>query len=158
MVVEAQGEEAQVAVGKKQQKHSPIVKAIAEAERSTTGEIRVHLTRRLLDKHPFGRAMKLFSQFGMTRTTHRNAVLLYVNMRLKKFAIIGDEGIHKKVGQKYWEDLAISLREDLQSTHSENAISIAVRTIGFTLAKYFPVNLEGAQSPENELPDLVSED
>ena len=137
-------------------KYSPIVRAIAWAEKDTTGELRVHITRRLFEKDPWARAQKLFSRYGMSRTTHRNAVLLYVNLRRRKFAMVGDVGIHAKIGQRYWEDLAKSLSEDLQSTHYENAIAIAVRTIGITLKTHFPL-LPGEQKA-NELADAVSED
>jgi uncharacterized membrane protein len=153
-----QEEEAPVAVGKSspETQISPIVRAIAWAEKGTTSEIRVHITRKVFEKDPFSRAQKLFERFGMFRTSHRNAVLLYVNLRRRKFAIVGDTGIHQKIGQAYWEELAHTLREDLLSTHYENAIAIAVRTLGITLKTHFPV-LPGAENP-NELPDLATED
>lgn len=150
-------EEAQVAAGKENKKElSPIVQAITDAERASTGEIRVHLSRRWIEKDPFDRAFRLFHQFGMTKTRQRNAVLLYINLRKKKFAIVGDEGIHHVVGQRYWEELALHLKQDLQSTHIENAVALAVRTIGMTLKKFFPVDLDGEN--HDELPNEVTED
>jgi uncharacterized membrane protein len=150
-------EEGQVAAGEEGSlKHSPIVDAIAAAESGTTGEIRVHLTRRWFEKDPYTRAWKLFHQFGMSRTTQRNGVLLYVNLRKHLFAIVGDEGVHHLVGQQYWESLAKALREDLLSTHSERAIATAVLTIGETLKKFFPVGLDN-ENPD-ELPNTVTED
>ncbi len=140
-------------------KHSPIVKAIQAVEQNTTGEIRVHLSKRWLERDPFNRARKLFEKFGMHRTGQRNGVLLYVNLRKKKFAIIGDEGIHEAVGQKYWEDLTIALAQDLRTTHSENAIAMAVATIGVTLQKYFPVEKDQSRpshDPASEIPPEVS--
>lgn len=136
-------------------KNSPIVKAIALAEAGTTGEIRVHLSRRWYEPDPFNRASRLFDEFGMRRTSHRNAVLLYVNLRRHKFAVIGDEGIHKAVGQHYWERLSRNLSENLRSTHFENAIADAVRMIGETLRRYFPLDLD-ASNP-NELGDELTE-
>lgn len=123
---------------KSTKKHSPIVRSIALAETRTTGEIRVHLSRKIFERDPLVRAQKLFRQFGMGQTTHRNAILLYVNLRRKKFAIIGDEGIHQHVGQRYWDELVAELKKDLRGTHMENAIALAVRTIGVTLERYFP--------------------
>ena len=144
-------EEAQVEAGK-----SPIVAAIAAAERGTTGEIRVHLSKRRWDPDPFARAQKIFAQLGMYRTNQRNAVLLYVNLRKRKFAIIGDEGIHQAVGGRYWQELSNALRDDLHSTHLENALALAVRTIGLTLARFFPAALE-ASNPD-ELTNEITED
>ncbi|MCM2277072.1 MAG: TPM domain-containing protein [Oligoflexia bacterium] len=144
-------------IGKReiQKRYSPIVKAIAEAEAGTTGEIRVHLTRRWIEKDPFARAWIVFRRFGMFRTAQRNAVLLYVNLRKHKFAIIGDEGVHKVVGQLYWERIARNLSRDLTSTHYENAIALAVREIGQVLHQHFPA--EAVPNP-NELSNEVSED
>ena len=152
MAAECPAAEVQVEAGKK---HSPIVQAIIMAEAETTGEIRVHLSKRFLEKDPYVRALKLFSKFGMHRTSHRNGVLLYVNLRKKKFAIVGDEGVHKAVGQKYWEELVHALKQDLRGTHPEIAISLAVRTIGFTLQKFFPLE-KGENHVETD--DTVSED
>jgi uncharacterized membrane protein len=135
---------------------SPIVNAILQAEQNTTGEIRVHLSKKWIERDPLRRATRLFRQFGMFRTTHRNAILLYVNLKRQKFAIIGDEGIHKVVGQRYWEQLAQDLKRALISTHPENAIAIAVGQVGVILQKHFPLDV-GSQH-HNELKDEFSED
>jgi uncharacterized membrane protein len=119
-------------------KPSPIVEAIQAVEAETTAEIRVHLSKRLIERDPFKRASLLFHQYGMDHTTQRNAVLLYVNLRRRKFAIIGDEGAHHAFGQRAWEELAHELKRQLHSTHPENAIAHWIRRLGFRLAMEFP--------------------
>jgi uncharacterized membrane protein len=116
----------------------PIVRAIALAEAGTTGEIRVHLTRRLLEKDPFARALRLFERFGMSRTLQRNAVLLYVNLRRRKFAIVADQGLDQVLGQPYWRKLARQLTEDLRGTDPERAVALAVESLGEALKRHFP--------------------
>ncbi|MDR3606178.1 MAG: TPM domain-containing protein [Oligoflexia bacterium] len=138
-----------------EEKHSKIVASIAEAEGQTTGEIRVHLSRHWIEPNAFARATYLFKKFGMTETTHRNAVLLYVNLRKRKLAVIGDISIHAKVGQRFWDELMATLQVDLRSTYYENAISTAVLRIGQVLKLHFP--LEG-ENHSNELPNIVTED
>jgi uncharacterized membrane protein len=135
---------------------SPIIGAIQKAEENSTGEIRVHLSKKFFEKDAFARATRLFKQFGMFRTAHRNAVLFYVNLKRKKFAIVGDEGIHQKVGQRYWEEIARELRKDLMETHPERAIANAVLKIGQVLEKHFPLE-EGARH-QNELKNEFSKD
>lgn len=83
-------------------------------------------------------ALALFEEFDMTRTQDRNAILVYLNRKTRKFAIVADEGIHRKVGQKYWDELAAHFSEDLRATHFENAISLLVFSVGTTLTKKFP--------------------
>jgi uncharacterized membrane protein len=128
--------------------HSPIVDAIAVAEAGTTGEIRVHLSKRLFEKNPFKHASRLFEQFGMTRTSQRNAVLLYVNLRRRKFALVADEGIQKVLIQRYWDDLAKALKQNLRETHPERAIASAVIAVGIQLKRHFPA--EAIQNPEGK--------
>jgi uncharacterized membrane protein len=121
---------------------SPIVRAIADAERETTGEIRVHLSRNPFERDPFGAALKIFRAFGMERTRERNGVLIYLNLARREVALLADEGIHEAAGEQYWQGLLEMLKDDLKSTHRERAIVLAVRTIGATLARYYPRDLE----------------
>lgn len=152
-----EGEELAV-IGKiREKKLSPIIEAIAAAESGTTGEIRVHIAKHWIERAPFARATRLFEHFNMFRTTDRNAVLFYINPRKRKFAIVGDIGIHNVVGQKYWESLSATLRKDLRSTHPENAIALAVLQIGEILREHFPRE-EPSQPKVNQIPDLVTED
>jgi uncharacterized membrane protein len=152
--VDAREEEAPVQVGSK--KFSKIVEAIARAETKTTGEIRVHISKRWFEPNPLVRAQKLFRRLGMERTSLRNAVLLYVNLRKRRFAIFGDEGIHQSVGQKYWESIAKELSQDLRGTHHENAIAAAVNKISIALAENFP--LDSTHTNRQELSNDVSTD
>jgi uncharacterized membrane protein len=135
---------------------SPIVEAIGLAEVGTSGEIRVHLSRKWWEKDPMARAHKLFDKFGMSRTSQRNAVLLYVNLRKHKFAIYGDSGVHEKVGQVFWDRVLADLTQGLRSTHYEKAIAEAVVQIGAVLKTHFPVN--SSQENLDELPNHVTLD
>jgi uncharacterized membrane protein len=145
-----------VAAGELQVRHSPIVAAITEAESGTTGEIRVHLSRHWMEPDAFARASHLFAKFGMQATQHRNGVLLYVNLRRRKLAVVGDQAIHTHVGQPFWELLIQRLQKDLRATHYENAISNTVRQIGEELTRHFPAGPGGHAN--NELPNIVTED
>ena len=129
-----------MANGKPEQEtqHSLIAQAIALAEVGTTGEIRVHLSKRFFEKDPFRRAQKLFQEYGMNQTSQRNAVLLYVNLRRHKISVVGDEGVQKAVGQSFWESLILELRRNLHATHQERAIAVSVTMIGNKLRKHFP--------------------
>ncbi|MBS1963799.1 MAG: TPM domain-containing protein [Bdellovibrionales bacterium] len=117
---------------------TPILRALRFVAKKSTGEVRVHVSRDRFEKDPMGTALRLFEEFGMTRTTDRNAVLVYLNRATRRFAVIADEGVHRAVGQKYWDGLAANFSEDLRGTHFENAIALLVFSVGTTLAKKFP--------------------
>lgn len=117
---------------------TPILRALRFVARKSTGEVFVRVSEDRFERDPTDTALTLFEEFDMTRTQDRNAVLIYLNRKTRKFSIIADEGIHRKVGQKYWDELARNFSEDLRATHLENAISLLVFSVGTTLAKKFP--------------------
>ena len=119
---------------------NPIVQAIALAEAGSTGEIRLQLSKRFIERNPVARATKLFRSLGMSRTAQHNAVLLYVNLRYRRFAIVEDQGISRALGQQYWTTLAKELAENLRTTHPERAIILAIESVGTQLQKHFPVH------------------
>lgn len=118
---------------------TPILRALRFVANKSTGEVRAHVSKDRLEKDPTDTALRLFEEYGMARTTDRNAVLVYLNRATRKFSIIADEGIHRAVGQKYWDGLAANFREDLQSTHFENAMALLIFSVGTTLVKKFPL-------------------
>lgn len=122
--------------------HSPIVDAIRDAENLSSGQIRVHLSKKWIESDPTARAQQLFDQYRMADTPSRNSVLIYVNLRKRKFAILGDAGINQAVEPHFWQKIALELTENLRSTQSERAIGFTVTSIGQTLKKYFPSQLD----------------
>ena len=86
-----------------QEEQALIAKAIREAERCTSGEIRVYVESRCSYMDALDRAVELFGQMGMQSTKERNAVLVYVAVKDHQLAVFGDEGIHQKVGSEYWQ-------------------------------------------------------
>ncbi|MBL7715560.1 MAG: TPM domain-containing protein [Bdellovibrionales bacterium] len=130
--------------------------AIAEAEKETSAEIRVHLSRRIFEGDPLKNAEKVFRRLKMDQTKGRNGVLLYVQLRKRRFAIFGDTGIHEKVGQSYWTATCQGLAAALKTKQVDLAIAETVSEIGKTLKKYFPNDPN--QANPNELSNQVSQD
>jgi uncharacterized membrane protein len=128
-----------------------VAAAVAEAERGTSGEIRVHLDARC-EGDPLARAVELFERLGMTRTARRNGVLIYVAIEDRKLAVLGDAGLHERVGAEYWDRLKRELVAGLREGRSRDGLVAAVRDAGETLARHFP----RAPDDGNELNDAVS--
>ena len=130
-----------------------IAAAVAEAEHGTSGEIRVHLERRL----PRGgdaltRATSLFTRLGMAATAERNGVLLYFAVGDRKLAIVGDAGVHARVGEPYWQRVRDAMVERLRAGAPRDAVVHAVMDVGLVLQKFFPRRPDDT----NELRDDVS--
>ncbi len=117
---------------------SPILAAITEAEQGTTGQIRVHLSQRWIEPNPYRRANTLFSCFGLSKNLHHNTILIYLNLKCRKFAILGDYKINHAVGSHFWKSIGEKLQENLRSTQSERAIALVIQDLGTTLRKHFP--------------------
>jgi len=74
----------------------------------------------------------------MTATRQRNAVLLYVALADRRFAIYGDEGIHGAVGEDYWKAIRDGIAARFRESHYAEGLCEAVARIGETLAAEFP--------------------
>src|ERR1700739_3060229 len=88
--------------------HEKIVAAIQKAEKRTTGEIRVFISRHE-PENAVAAAQAEFARLGMHKTTDRNAGLIYVAPRVRKFAIIGDAAVHERCGQSFWDAVAAEM-------------------------------------------------
>lgn len=133
--------------------HDRITGAIKEAEAKTSGEIRVFIQRGTLEGDPLASAQQKFHAFGMQKTKERNAVLIFVAPRAQKFAVIGDEGIHQKCGEKFWRALVERMRGHFQNENFTQALVEAIEEAGKLLARHFPKSGGGP----NELPNQVIE-
>ena len=128
-----------------------ILAAVREAEKNTSGEIRVHLEYR--SRGPvFGHAQKVFRRIGMTKTDQRNGVLIFLATKDKKFAILGDVGINEKVPEGFWNDVVQIMQEHFKQNNFAEGISEAVLRVGEKLKAYFPHQA----NDKNELPDTIS--
>lgn len=128
-----------------------VLAAIREAERMSSGEIRVHVDARCKGD-PLEEARRWFAALGTSATAERNGVLLYFAVEDRKFAVAGDVGIHAAVGDEFWQALRDRLAERLREGRAGDGVVEAVLEIGRALAASFP---RGA-GDRNELPDDVS--
>lgn len=125
--------------------------AIADAERAASGEVRVSVApffwgsvRRV--------AEKAFVRLRMTATKDRNGILFFIVPARKKFAILGDEGIHAKVGQDFWESLAGLMSGHFRKGEFTEGLVAAIEESGRQLAAHFPCD---PSTDVNELPDDI---
>ena len=130
-----------------------IVAAIAEAERRSSGEIRVHVTGRKPEDLE-ERARRRFELLGMTRTADRNGVLLYIAPAVRRFQVRGDSGIHDTAGPDFWKEVAHEMEESVRRGEFTEGIVQGVEKVGEILARHFP---RGA-ADRDELPDAIDEE
>ena len=128
-----------------------IVNAILEAEKNTSGEIRVHIEATTKIDH-FSRAQQVFHFLKMDNTKDENGVLLYVAVEDKKFVIYGDRGIDKAVPRGFWESTKEIIAAHFKKGEFKDGIVAGVLNAGKELEAHFPWH----HGDQNELSDAIS--
>ncbi len=130
-----------------------IVGAIREAERNTSGEIRVFVESRCAYVDPIDRAREVFFKLKMDKTTHHNAVLIYLALTDRQVALYGDEGIYRKTGgDPYWLYELEVMRSYFRKDMIADGVAACARDIGNALSTHFPYD---SATDKNELPDDI---
>ncbi|QQR80263.1 MAG: TPM domain-containing protein [Deltaproteobacteria bacterium] len=128
-----------------------VVDSIQKAEAQTSGEIRVHLKKNI-KKSVYEEACETFESLGMTKTTERNGILIFLVTSQKQFSIVGDVGIHQKVGESFWNHIRDAMQDHFKKGDFAQGLVHGVQKCGEELAKFFPHQ----ENDRNELPDQVT--
>lgn len=134
-----------------QEQQAHILASVKEAEKATSGEIRVHIESSL-KADVLDRAAWLFNKLGMDKTAERNGVLFYLAVNDRKFAIIGDAGINSKVPAGFWNEISEHLGKNFREGKFTEGLSDGIIMAGNQLKKYFPC----CEDDINELSDEIS--
>jgi len=127
-----------------------IVQTINVVENHTSGEIRLaveaYCKGEVLD-----RAAWYFHQLSMDRTALRNGVLIYLAVDDHQFAIIGDEGINRKVPENFWEETKDIMLQQFRTGNLVGGLIAGINHAGQQLSHFFP----RMDDDINELPDNI---
>lgn len=128
-----------------------LMEAIARAELKTSGEIRLHV-----ENFCFGNEMKraqtVFTKLRMHQTKEHNGVLIYIAVLSRKIAVIGDEGIHQKLGNDFWQKIVNDLIKKFKENKKAEALAECIVECGEQLGKFFP----RSDDDLNELANSIS--
>jgi uncharacterized membrane protein len=137
-----------------EEEQSRIVAAISQAEKRTSGEIRICLERDVNEPggDPYERAREVFAKLEMHRTTERNGVLVYLAVRSRRFAIVGDEKLHQHLGEDYWVEIRDLVAREFSKGRFPEGVVVGISAIGEKLGRHFPHR----PNDVNELPDDIA--
>lgn len=134
------------------EENEKIVQSIQDAERQTSGEIRVFVEGRCKYVDALDRAVEIFANLKMEKTELRNGVLFYIAIKDKQLAIFADKGIHEATGPEHWKNVV----RDILSVFSKDSVVAGITTsiykIGEALKEHFPYDKD---VDKNELPDEI---
>ena len=128
-----------------------VVEAIRQAELNTSGEIKVHI-----ENHCRGdveeRSLVVFNHLKINETQQHNGVLIYLAVRDRKFAILGDEGINKVVEADFWNDIRDLMSAAFKEGLFAEGLEQGIMRCGEKLKTCFPYQSDDI----NEIPDDIS--
>lgn len=134
------------------EENEKIVHSIQEAEKQTSGEVRIFVEARCKYVDALDRASEIFDRLEMEKTNLRNGVLFYIAVKDRQLAIYADKGIHEAAGENYWKTAV----KDILSVFSKESIVAGIITsihkIGQALKDHFPYD---KNVDKNELPDEI---
>lgn len=127
-----------------------IIEAIRDAEKNTSGEIRIHIehTSKI---DAFDRAMEVFHYLKMDETKLQNGVLIYVAVEDKTFVIYGDKGINDVVSNDFWDSTKDVTQSYFKTGDFSQGLIEGVLKAGEALKTYFPVEDNDINELSNEI-------
>ena len=128
-----------------------VIKAIKQAELNTSGEVRIHIES-TCKGDVTERARVIFKRLNMHKTKEKNGILFYVALNSKQFAVWGDEGIHQKVTQLFWDEIYKVCKTYFESELTVDGLEAGIKLCGEQLKHYFPYQ----SNDVNELSDEIS--
>lgn len=128
-----------------------MVRAIQQAEKDTSGEIRIHFDNHS-GKNVLDRAAQVFADLKMHKTALRNGVLVYVALEDHRLAILGDAGINAKVPENFWDEIKNNMVVKFKAGQICEGVCEAVIAAGTQLKTFFPCRSDDT----NELSDEIS--
>ncbi len=128
---------------------------IKEAEKSTSGEIRVSIKEKtsLLERKKEIRSLaeKEFYKLNMHSTRDNTGILLYLLLAEKKFYILADKGINEKVDQSIWDDVRNQIQKEFREGHFANGILLGIDRVSKILSEHFPVKTDDTNELSNKI-------
>ncbi len=128
-----------------------VVEAIKQAELNTSGEIKVHIENRCKGDVE-QRSLFVFKHLKLDETKLRNGMLIYLAIKDRKFAILGDEGINKVVGDGFWNDVKDLMLGYFKEGKFAKGLEQGIQRCGEKLKEFFPYQSDDI----NEIPDDIS--
>ncbi len=128
-----------------------VVEAIKQAELNTSGEIKVHIENRCKGDVE-ERSLVVFDKLNLNETQLHNGVLIYLAVKDRKFAILGDKGINDVVEEGFWNDVKDLMLSHFKDGRFAEGLEQGIQRCGEKLKAYFPYQSDDI----NEIPDDIS--
>ena len=128
---------------------------ISKMEKITSGEIRVAIKEeaQILKKSKEINVLaeEEFHKLGMSDTRDKTGILIYVLLSKRKFYILADSGINKKVNQDVWNKMRDEMQLEFQHGHYLEGVVKTIEKVGGLLSQYFPIKHDDTNELSNKV-------
>lgn len=107
--------------------------------------------RRRIEAAVRQRSLLSFYQKGLHRTKNQTGILIFISLLERKVRIMGDRGIHAKIGQAFWNARAGELVEGIRKGKALEVLTEVIEKCGAEMTTHFPCD---ADNPD-EVPDDI---
>lgn len=129
-------------------------RAIAHAERLTSGEVRVHIEPSLAGLEPMARAQACFCELEMHQTASGTGVLLYIATQDHCAVVFTGRALLERVEPARWQEVTDLVKRGYLQQDPARGIEEAILHIGDVLREVLP---DAQDAHGDELPDLVTQ-
>jgi putative membrane protein len=112
--------------------------------------------RREMEQAARARAEQAFLQHGLHRTAQGTGVLVFASLREHQAVVLGDAGIHARMGDAEWQKAVGALVAGVRRGAPADGFVAAIGLVGDRLAEHFPP--QPGDAATNELPDGLRRD
>lgn len=127
-----------------------VADAVAQAERTTTAELKVVVTRYCWGSLLY-KGEALFHRHKLHETRDRNAVMILVVLANRELLLFGDKGIDEKVGEGFWAQTRDAMLGHLRDGRLADGLIAGIERVGGQLAEYFPAGADNPDELGNEV-------
>ena len=109
---------------------------------------------RAMEEAARARAVRAFAEHGLHHTEEGTGVLLFASLFERRAVVLGDHGIHQRIGEAEWERAVAALVAGMRRGDPGQGFVDAVALCGARLAEHFPRDPATTATP-NELEDAI---
>ncbi len=110
--------------------------------------------RRAMEEAARARALRAFHEHGLHRTAEGTGVLVFASLFERHAVVLGDHGIHAKMGDAGWDRALGALAAGMHEDDPAKGFVEAIALCGARLAEHFPRD-PATRPPPNELEDAI---
>ena len=112
---------------------------------------RILIPKKLMAHKVHTAAMMSFYRNGVYNTKNKTGILIYVSLAERMVVVVGDEGIHHKVGDEAWKDVIKIIINGIKTKKLEQGIIDGIESCRGLLKTHFPITADDKNELDNKV-------